>query len=144
MPPDSFGWEISAANLFEYSGRTRLDGGAQRTVGKKGRLDSAGRDVKAGLVDLIFHITCSGQPLVFQHFGQDRFVDSHPTDLAGALLGVLDLEETVVGDVECGAILVAGIGGGIAVVLAKLLHIGLGAEYGCHEQLVQGIAFGGQ
>lgn len=102
----------------------------------------SGGDVEAGLMDFVLHVAGAGQSLVFQDFGQDGLVDGDPSDFALSFVGILDFKKTVVGDIERGAVLVAGVEGGVAVSFAKLFDVGLSAENGSDDEFVERIAFG--
>lgn len=93
-------------------------------------------------MDFVLHVAGASQSLVFQDFGQDGFVDGDPSYFALPFVGILDFKKTVVGDVESGAVLVAGVEGGVAVSFAKLFDVGLSAEDGSDDKLVERIAFG--
>ena len=88
-------------------------------------------------MDFVLHVAGAGQSLVFQDFGQDGLVDGDPSDFALSVVGILDFKKTVVGDIERGAVLVAGVEGGVAVSFAKLFDVGLSAENGSDDEFVE-------
>ena len=89
------------------------------------------------MLHLIFNITALLLTKVAEDFGEYPFqcVVAHCT--TSGTFGVLHCYITVIAKVECGAIEMATVLGGILVAVAQFLHVILGAQHACDDYLVE-------
>lgn len=101
--------------------------------------DSARGDVKTRLVYLIFHVAGAVAPLVAQHFGENAF-ECVGIGVAPVLRWGNERKKVDVGNVKRGAETVCARCCGVSVALSQLCHVGICAQNGGDDELLEGIS----
>ena len=100
---------------------------------------SARSDVKTRLVYLIFHVAGAVAPLVAQHFGENAF-ECVGIGVAPVLRWGNERKKVDVGNVKSGAETVCARCCGVSVALSQLCHVGICAQNGGDDELLEGIS----
>ena len=93
-------------------------------------------DVIAALLDFVFYVTQAVGSHIAQDLGENPF-ESVVAYCTTMLSGRADCLVAVVGDIECGAIAMAGLVRSVEVGTHESSHVFFGAEYATDEYLVE-------